>query len=177
MTTDHIRYDILTQDAMRGVIRTALQDAATRGLLGEHHFYITFDTRPPEVKIHQRIRAQYPEEMTIVLQHQFWDLIVTDVGFEVGLSFNGIRERLGIPFSAIKSFADPSVKFAMQFTELSETPITESGDTPAEDAAAPAPAKSEEAGTPSPDSAPAAAASPDEKPTAEIVRIDRFRKK
>jgi hypothetical protein len=174
MTTDHIRYDILTQDAMRGVIRTALQDAATRGLLGEHHFYITFDTRLPDVKIHQRVRAQYPEEMTIVLQHQFWDLIVTDVGFEVGLSFNGIRERLSIPFSAIKSFADPSVKFAMQFTELSETPAE---DVTAPAAATPAPAESEGAAPPSSDSTPPAAASPDEKPSAEIVRIDRFRKK
>jgi uncharacterized protein len=167
MSTDHIRYDILTQEAMRGVIRAALQDAATRGLFGEHHFYITFDTRLPGVKLAPRIREQYPEEMTIVLQHQFWDLMVTDAGFEVGLSFNGVRERLGIPFSAIKSFADPSVKFAMQFTELTEAPA-EGAAPPAE-----APTQPDEAGA----TAAAAPASPDEKPTAEIVRIDRFRKK
>lgn len=175
MATDHIRYDILTQDAMRGVIRTALQDAATRGLLGEHHFFITFDTRAPDVKLHQRIRAQYPEEMTIVLQHQFWDLIVTDVGFEVGLSFNGIRERLGIPFSAIKSFADPSVNFAMQFTELSESSAEEAT---APDAAGTTPSVVDSDALPA--SAPEGAAAPaptDEKPSAEIVRIDRFRKK
>src|SRR5262245_60899170 len=159
MSTDHIRYDILTQDAMRGVIRTALQDAATRGLLGDHHFYITFDTRSPEVKLAPRIREQYPEEMTIVLQHQFWDLTVSETGFEVGLSFNGVRERLGIPFAAIKSFADPSVKFAMQFTDLND---------PVEQAAAPA--KAEEP-------PPAAGDVAGDKPSAEIVRIDRFRKK
>lgn len=173
MATDHIRYDVLTQEAMRGVIRSALQDAAARGLLGEHHFYITFNTRAPDVKLHQRIRAQYPEEMTIVLQHQFWDLIVTDAGFEVGLSFNGIRERLGIPFSAIKSFADPSVKFAMQFTELSEASAEDGAEPGAADAAP---------SLPEPEAPPAAlpdiaVAPPDEKPSAEIVRIDRFRKK
>lgn len=163
MSTDHIRYDILTQEAMRGVIRTALQDAATRGLLGDHHFYITFDTRQPDVRVAPRIREQYPEEMTIVLQHQFWDLAVTDAGFEVGLSFNGVREKLGIPFAAIKSFADPSVKFAMQFSELNEQ---------ADGAVAPAPApaaKTDE--PPSPDD------TGGDKPSAEIVRIDRFRKK
>jgi len=160
MSTDHIRYDILTQEAMRGVIRTALKDAATRGLLGDHHFYITFDTRAPDVKIAQRIRDEYPEEMTIVLQHQFWDLAVTDTGFEVGLSFNGKREKLGIPFTAVKSFADPSVKFAMQFSEINEQ---------AEGAASPAPvAKAED--PPAPDAG-------GDKPSADIVRIDRFRKK
>ncbi len=165
MTTDHIRYDILTQDAMRGVIRTALQDVAARGLPGEHHFYITFDTRAPAVKLSPRIRAQYPEEMTIVLQHQFWDLTVSDERFEVGLSFNGVRERLSIPFGAIKSFADPSVKFAMQFADL---------EAPAEDAAEPATIEE-----PAPSEPPATAdtPAPEDKPSAEIVRIDRFRKK
>ena len=92
MTVDHIRYDILTQDALRGVVRTVLEDAARNGLPGEHHFYIAFDTRSDGVKLSQRMRAQYPEEMTVVLQHQFWDLVVTDEQFEVGLSFGGAVE-------------------------------------------------------------------------------------
>src|SRR3954447_18896979 len=115
MAEDFIRYDILTQDAMRGVIRTVLKDTAIRGLPGEHHFFITFDTRLPGVKLSPRVRAQHPEQMTIVLQHQFWDLVVTDDGFEVGLSFGGVREKLVVPFSAVTGFADPAVKFAMQF--------------------------------------------------------------
>jgi len=167
MVTDHIRYDILTQDAMRGVIRTVLQDASTRGLQGEHHFYITFDTQHPAVKLSPRIRAQYPEDMTIVLQHQFWDLAVTEEGFEVGLSFNGIREKLAIPFAAIKSFADPAVKFAMQFADLDAVSEPDGEE-------APAPAMQAAATDAEP---PGDEPSPDEKPSAEIVRIDRFRKK
>ncbi len=115
MTVDHIRYDILTQDALRGVVRTVLEDAAKNGLPGEHHFYVAFDTRADGVKLSQRMRAQYPEEMTVVLQHQFWDLVVTDEYFEVGLSFGGVPERVVVPFAAIKSFVDPSVQFGVQF--------------------------------------------------------------
>src|SRR3954451_23471259 len=118
MTIDHIRYDILAQDAMRGLVRTVLSDAAKNGLPGEHHFYISFDTRAENVQLSQRMRAQYPAEMTIVLQHQFWDLVVSDEGFEVGLSFGGVPERLVVPFAAIKGFADPSVQFAVQFEEI-----------------------------------------------------------
>jgi uncharacterized protein len=118
MTVDHIRYDILTQDALRGVVRTVLEDAARNGLPGEHHFYIAFDTRAEGVKLSQRMRAQYPEEMTVVLQHQFWDLVVTDEQFEVGLSFGGVPERVVVPFAAIKSFVDPSVQFGVQFETL-----------------------------------------------------------
>ena len=118
MTVDHIRYDILTQDALRSVVRTVLEDAARNGLPGEHHFYIAFDTRSEGVKLSQRMRAQYPEEMTVVLQHQFWDLVVTDEQFEVGLSFGGVPERVVVPFAAIKSFVDPSVQFGVQFETL-----------------------------------------------------------
>jgi len=121
MTIDHIRYDILTQDALRGVVRTVLEDAARNGLPGEHHFYIAFDTRADGVKLSQRMRAQYPEEMTVVLQHQFWDLVVTDEQFEVGLSFGGVPERVVVPFAAIKSFVDPSVQFGVQFEMLVAT--------------------------------------------------------
>src|SRR2546430_5359534 len=113
MPTDHIRYDLLVQEALRGAVQRILADAAKNGLPGEHHFYISFDTRAPGVRISPRLREKYPEEMTIVLQHQFWDLIVAEEGFEVGLSFSGVAERLGVPFEAIKGFVDPSAKFAL----------------------------------------------------------------
>jgi len=115
MATDHIRYDVLASDAMRGVVKKVLTDAAAHGLPGEHHFFITFASKAEGVKISSRLLAQYPEEMTIILQHQFWDLTVLEDRFEVGLSFGGIPERLIVPFSAIKSFLDPSVKFGLQF--------------------------------------------------------------
>ena len=117
---DQIRYDLLTQQALRGVVKTVLTDAIKKGLPGEHHFYISFDTRADGVKLSQRLRTQYPEEMTIILQHQFWDLKVDDDGFEVGLSFGGIPERLSVPFEAIKGFFDPSVQFGLQFEEIGE---------------------------------------------------------
>ncbi len=137
MTIDHIRYDILTQDALRGVVRTVLEDAARNGLPGEHHFYVAFDTRADGVKLSQRMRAQYPEEMTVVLQHQFWDLVVTDDQFEVGLSFGGVPERVVVPFAAIKSFVDPSVQFGVQFEMLVATEGAE-GETATDDTARPA---------------------------------------
>lgn len=115
MSDDHIRYDVLVQEALRGVVRKVVGEVVRTGLPGEHHFYIAFDTTAPGVRISSRIREQYPEEMTVVLQHQFWDLIVTEHTFEVGLSFGGIPERLLIPFSAIKGFFDPSVQFGLQF--------------------------------------------------------------
>ena len=118
MAVDHIRYDLLAQEALRGVVRTVLLDAAKSGLPGEHHFYISFDTRADGVRLSPRMLAQYPEEMTVVLQHQFWDLVVTDDGFEVGLSFGGVPERLAIPFAAIKGFFDPSVQFGLQFEDI-----------------------------------------------------------
>lgn len=115
MSVDHIRYDLLAQEALRSVVRRVLSDVAKDGLPGDHHFYISFDTRAPGVRLSQRMREKYPEEMTIVLQHQFWDLTVSDSTFEVGLSFGGIPEKLVIPFSALKGFFDPSVKFGLQF--------------------------------------------------------------
>src|SRR6202007_2123551 len=115
MATDHIRYDLLARDALRGVLRRVLSDAAAHGLPGEHHFFITFVSSAEGVKISPRLLAQYPEEMTIILQHQFWDLVVSEDRFEVGLSFGGIPERLVVPFAAIKSFFDPSVQFGLQF--------------------------------------------------------------
>src|SRR6516225_9666415 len=120
MATDHIRYDILAQAALRGVVRTVLADAAKKGLPGEHHFKITFNTTAPGVRLSERMRARYPKDMTIVLQHQFWDLAVTEEAFEVGLSFGGVAERLTVPFAAVTAFLDPSVQFGLQFTMVNE---------------------------------------------------------
>lgn len=119
---DHIRYDLLTQQALRSVVRSVLADTAKKGLPGEHHFYISFETQADGVKLSERLRAQYPEEMTIILQHQFWDLTVSETGFEVGMSFGGIPEKLHIPFAAITGFFDPSVQFGLQFEEMTEEP-------------------------------------------------------
>lgn len=112
-----IDYDALAQDAMRGVVRTVLARAAKTGLPGDHHFYISFDTQQSGVVMSKRLKDKYPQEMTIVLQHRFWDLAVTDERFEVKLTFDGIPERLVIPFNAIKVFFDPSVSYGLQFED------------------------------------------------------------
>lgn len=115
MTTDAIRYDLLVQDALRNVVRKVLADAARDGMPGEHHFYITFRTDAPGVRLSPRMKERYPADMTIVLQHQFWDLSVSDHALEVGLSFNNIPERLIVPFDSITGFFDPSVQFGLKF--------------------------------------------------------------
>ncbi|WP_310619110.1 SspB family protein [Flexibacterium corallicola] len=115
MAEDLIRYDIIIQDALRGAVRKILNEVLRSGLPGEHHFYIAFETTAPGVKISNRLRERYPQEMTVVMQHQFWDLQVGEHAFEVGLSFGGVPEKLYIPFSAIKGFFDPSVQFALEF--------------------------------------------------------------
>ena len=112
-----IDYETLAQDAMRGVVRTVLQRAAKTGLPGDHHFYISFDTEAPGSSISKRLKEKYPNEMTIVLQHRFWDLLVGEDRFEVKLTFDGIPERLVVPFAAIKVFFDPSVRYGLQFEE------------------------------------------------------------
>src|SRR5437588_10140046 len=106
MPEHHIRYDLLAQQALRGVVRTVLADAAKKGLPGEHHFKITFNTTAPGVRLSERMRSRYPKDMTIVLQHQFWDLLVTEPGFEVGLSFGGVPERVAVPSDAVMAFYD-----------------------------------------------------------------------
>ncbi len=180
--TDQIRYDLLTQQALRGVVRAVLIDAARKGLPGEHHFYIAFDTNAEGVRMPDRLRAQYPEEMTIILQHQFWDLKVGDDEFEVGLSFGGVPAKLVVPFEAVKGFFDPSVQFGLQFEEVDEDhqrpapanapdkPVEKRKRRPATTATAPAevpPASAEP--EPEPEPPPAGGA--------EVVRLDRFRKK
>jgi uncharacterized protein len=190
MAVDHIRYDLLTQEAMRGVVRRVLKDAAAKGLSGDHHFFISFATTMPGVKLSPRLRTQYAEEMTIVLQHQFWDLTVSDDTFEVGLSFNGIPERLTVPFAAIKGFFDPSVNFGLQFAQSSDAADQKPPQQPTASntgsAAAPeADEKPQTAGEPRrktlptpADAAPAPDDTPDKPPGgAEVVRLDRFRKK
>jgi uncharacterized protein len=111
MSENKIRYDILASEALRGIIRTVLQRVQKRGLPGDHHFFITFSTIGPGTILSKRLKDMYPEEMMIVLQHTFWDLVVYDDRFEVKLTFNNVPERLVIPFAAIKSFVDPSVQF------------------------------------------------------------------
>lgn len=121
MADDHIRYDILAQEALRGVMRKVLAEVARTGLPGNHHFFITFLTGAPGVRVSSRLRERYPEQMTIVIQFQYWDLKVTDTGFEVGLSFSDVPEKLEIPFSAVRGFYDPSVNFELEFDVKTET--------------------------------------------------------
>jgi hypothetical protein len=174
MATDHIRYDVLARDALRGVLRRVLSDAAEHGLPGEHHFFITFLSTAEGVKLSPRLLAQYPEEMTVILQHQFWDLVVTEDRFEVGLSFGGIPERLVVPFNAIKSFFDPSVQFGLQFDPSEPVSEAPAANLPAAAAPSALTLASPPAASPAPESQDEPA-----KPSegAEVVRLDRFRKK
>jgi hypothetical protein len=200
MSKDVLRYDLMVQEALKGVVRKILSEAARDGLPGEHHFYITFRTGAPGVRLSQRLREKHPEEMTIVLQHQFWDLSASDHSFEVGLSFSGVPERLLVPFDAVTTFFDPSVEFGLKF-ETQDT--SEEAAPPAEaetaDAPAPLPAKLVPAGVPvlkskaaeaetakggtkdGDDKADAATAASegedDNRGTAEVVSLDSFRKK
>jgi hypothetical protein len=124
MPEDLMRYDQLAQNALRGVVREALKRVEKSGLPGEHHFYIAFNTKFPGVDIGERMAQRYPREMTIVLQHQYENLIVRDDRFEVELSFDNIPEKLVIPFNAVKGFLDPAVQFGLQFEVVTvETPV------------------------------------------------------
>lgn len=116
-----LNYDEMVQAALKQVVRNSLDIVASTGFLGNHHFYITFRTDHPHALVPDYLAEQHPEEITIVLQYQFWDLKTSDHGFEVTLSFNDIRERLVIPFAALTSFVDPSVKFGLQFVPNMET--------------------------------------------------------
>ena len=115
MASDLIRYDLLVQDALRNVVRKVMTETAKDGLRGEHHFFITFRTKAPGLRLSERMRTRYPDEMTIILQHQFWDLSVTEHAFEVGLSFGGVPERLLVPFEALTAFSDPAAEFGLKF--------------------------------------------------------------
>lgn len=165
MSESHIDYDDLVQQALRNVVRDILITTAQEGLPGEHHFYIAFRTRAPGVSLPDHLHERYPDEMTIVLQHKFWDLIVTDERFEVGLSFNQKPERLVIPFRAIVGFVDPSVQFALQFQdpELDEKTL------PAEDP--------EDPHSEGPDPIQDQEDKPDPGGDDNVVTLDAFRKK
>jgi hypothetical protein len=176
MPSTLIRYDILAQQALLGVVRTVLTDAAKNGLPGEHHFNITFATTAPGVRLPERIRAQYPDTMMIVLQHQFWDLKVDDDGFEVGLSFGGVAERIAVPYSAVMAFVDPAAQFALQFEMRTEQPEEKAAPAAEAPAAAP-PAPIEKASTPPAPEQPAEQKSDEKTAGAEVVQLDRFRKK
>ena len=115
MTQETIDYPGLIDSAMRNVVKEALIHVDTYGLPGEHHFFISFQTSFPGVSISPQLKSRYPEEITIVVQHQFWDLKITDKQFSIMLSFNNIPEKLVVPFDALTAFADPSIKFGLQF--------------------------------------------------------------
>jgi hypothetical protein len=165
MVKDLIGYDSLVQDALRGVMASVLERVARSGAPGDHYFHISFRTDHPGVEISQALRARHAGEMTIVLQHRYWDLEVADTGFAVSLSFNGVAERLSIPFGAVMVFADQSVKFALQF-RTDEVPRTDAPETPIEDAPPPAGTRQE------PEHEPEREVEP-----ADVVSLDSFRKK
>ncbi|CAA7620799.1 SspB family protein [Magnetospirillum sp. SS-4] len=165
MAVEELRYDKMVEEALRGVVRDALTLAAELGLPGDHHFYVTFRTHHPGVALSKHILARHPDEMTIVLQHQFWDLDVTHDQFAVTLSFSGKSERLLIPFSAVTGFADPSAKFGLQFQAVPEDAFEDEDEDDADEevAAAPPPAGEPDSGQPAGDG--------------KVVTLDRFRKK
>ena len=167
MSKDYIGYEALTDAALRGVVREALRRAESQGLVGSHHFYITFKTHFPGVDIPDFLKEQYPDEMTIVLQHQFWGLLIDDAHFEVTLTFRKLPATLSIPFAALTGFADPGVQFGLQFKTQGEAAPSST--------AAGATALAPKADADQPDAEPAA-----EKPPAapgEVVSLDAFRKK
>ena len=176
MPQDLYQYEKMIDRALRGVVREALERASREGLRGAHHFYIGFATDMPGVSIPDSLRARYPQEMTIVLQHQYWDLDIGEDGFSVTLSFQRQPERLVIPFAAIRSFADPSVNFSLEFAPAERpeaapapTPISAPTVVPAPIAPPATPAETADGKAPSDKS--------DEKTGAEVVTLDSFRKR
>jgi hypothetical protein len=170
MGQDHIRYDILAQDALRGVIRKVLSEvSATGSLPGDHHFFITFLTQAAGVRISQHLKSKYPEQMTIVVQHQFWDLKIYDAYFEIGLSFSDKPEKLTVPFNAVRGFYDPSVNFELEF----DVSVAEESDQGAEITAYPVPEPSDD----TPKAEGEAKIGEDGKPGGSVVSLDAFRKK
>jgi hypothetical protein len=141
MEVTSLSYERMVEDALRGVLRQALKITEAQGLPGAHHFYITFDTTHPGLKIAPSLKALHPNEMTIVLQHQFWDLVVGEERFEITLSFSGVSQRLSVPFAAVTAFADPHAKFGLQFhvefEERAEDEDDDAGDPPLDDEAPP----------------------------------------
>ena len=184
MATDLIRYDLLVQDALRSVVRKVLTDTARNGLVGDHHFNIAFKTQAPGVVAPAAVKSRFPDEMSIILQHEFWDLVVREDAFEVSLNFSRKPERLIVPFDSITGFTDPSVPFGFKLEPRVSEPASrapaveeEKGATPAPAPAKPAPVKPSAQPTSARKSAQNA-----EKPTepageTKVVSIDAFRKK
>lgn len=176
MKSDSLRYDRMVERALRTVVREALTEAAEEGLPGDHHFYITFATRYAGVEIPPYLRTQYPEEMTIVIQYQFYGLTIEADRFSVTLSFNNAKERLTVPFAAVTTFADPAVNFALQFQtttlDIDEEPIdfdaVDDGDVDATDVT--------DATAETPETEPGKSDGP-EAPSGKVVTLDQFRKK
>jgi uncharacterized protein len=186
MATDLIRYDLLVQDALRSVVRKVLADTARAGLVGDHHFNIAFKTQAPGVVVPPAVKSRFPDEMSIILQHEFWDLVVTQDAFEVNLNFSRKPERLIVPFDSITGFSDPSVPFGFKLEPRAPEPATSRAPAAAriqESAPASAPAKTAPAKSSS-SPAPAKSGQRAEKPAApepagaaKVVSIDAFRKK
>src|SRR4051794_13766365 len=177
---DRFHYDALVDDALRSVVRRVLRQVADKGLPGSHHFYISFRSTDPGVELPEYLRAKYPEEMTIVLQHQYWDLILTEEFFEVTVSFNKQQERIKVPFAALSAFVDPSVRFGLQFDRKDKAagPLDKTAAAGATPLRAPenrpslaAPAGAEAA------TKPAEGEAKPESPASKIVKLDSFRKK
>jgi len=158
---DLMHYEALAQDALRGVIRAALEQAASpSGIPGDHHFYITFKTRARGVTVPPDVVAKYPDEMTVVIQHQYWDLAVEPDLFSVMLKFGGMPKVLTVPYSAVVRFYDPSVQFLLQFEapEVVSEPVTDISPAPNKPASAPQPEGGDDDGP-------------------KVVSLDQFRKK
>jgi hypothetical protein len=193
MATDYIRYDLLVQDALRSVVRKVMSDAARNGLPGEHHFNIAFKTHAPGVVIPQAMRQRYPDEMAIILQHEFWDLAVTADAFEVSLNFSRRPERLTIPFDSITGFSDPSVPFGFKLEPRiapESAPAEPSPVAPGKKGDTTSPAASPQAAKPSPSAVAAMPKGRDDEAAkldrreksgdgeaTKVVSIDAFRKK
>ncbi|MBB3266472.1 hypothetical protein FHW79_004113 [Azospirillum sp. OGB3] len=191
MPREQLRYDRMVEAALRGVVRDALRQVTDRGLPGDHHFYLTFRTGYPGVDIPEYLSSQYPNEMTIVIQYQFYGLEALDDHFEVTLSFNNVHERLVIPYAAITTFADPSENFALQFqpvepaesAEIATIPTREAPEKKAMDGAKPSIAKLAKSDMAKSDTAKADGGKPDtdrsgeEPKRGEVVTLDAFRKK
>lgn len=184
---DRFHYDALVDDALRSVVRRVLRQVADKGLPGSHHFYISFRSTDPGVQLPEYLRAKYPEEMTIVLQHQYWDLNITDEFFEVTVSFNKQRERIKVPFGALSAFVDPSVRFGLQFDRKDKGALPGEKTAAAPPSQLPAPEKRPSLGAPvagqatadeaKPEAADGAAADKPEDPAAKVIKLDSFRKK
>jgi hypothetical protein len=178
---DRFHYDALVDDALRSVVRRVLIQVAEKGLPGSHHFYISFRSTDPGVELPEYLRAKYPEEMTIVLQHQYWDLIINDQFFEVTVSFNKQQERIKVPFAALSAFVDPSVRFGLQFDRKDKAGVVSDKPAPAPPTPLPAPEKRPSLGGPAAaDETSAEAPATDAKPedaASKVVKLDSFRKK